>query len=118
MDEDFPRPLTPWAQLVVVVVVRILIYLWHRQLSFFHFGTIAFEKDSIKSLKAIKSRRNCIIETVHLIWTAFHVNSITCWKMVRTVNVHVCKKLQEPEKEAEVEWGEIDETSAKPQLFN
>ena len=48
------------------------------------------------------------------IWTAFHVNSvIKCWKMVRTVNVDVCKKLQEPEKEAEVEWGEIDETKRK-----
>ena len=34
--------------------------------------------------------------------------------MVRTVHVHICKKLQEPEKEAEVEWGEIDETKRKP----
>ena len=34
--------------------------------------------------------------------------------MVRTDNVHLCKKLQEPENEAEVEWGEIDETKRKP----
>ena len=33
--------------------------------------------------------------------------------MVRSVNVHVCEKLQEPEREAEVEWGEIDETKLK-----
>ena len=33
--------------------------------------------------------------------------------MVRSVNVHVCEKLQEPEREADVEWGEIDETKLK-----